>query len=52
MAAQRGGGAWAFAKRVHHPGTRAHPYMVPGARTAVSKAGLTELIVTSWNNAA
>ena len=51
-AAQRAGGAWAFAKRVHHPGTRAHPFMLPGAETAVRRAGLTKAIIVAWNEAA
>ncbi len=41
-----------FAKRVHHPGTAAKPYLVPGARRAVGKRGLGDRIVTAWNRAA
>lgn len=52
-AAQRGGaGGLVFAKRVHHPGTKAHPYMVPGARAAVTKAGVADVITAAWNEAA
>lgn len=40
-----------FAKRVHHPGTRAQPYLLPGAKKAVSDAGVS-IIVTEWNGAA
>lgn len=40
-----------FAKRVHHPGTRAQPYLIPGAKKAVSDAG-ADIIVTEWNGAA
>ncbi len=50
-ATQRAGG-YAFAKVVHHPGTKAHPYMVPGAKAAVTKAGLADVIVAAWNEAA
>ena len=40
-----------FARRVHHPGTRAKPYLVPGAKAALAKTG-ANLIVTAWNEAA
>lgn len=42
---------WVFAKRVHHPGTKAHPYMIPGAKIAVQKTGV-DAIVEAWNSAA
>ena len=38
-----------FAKLVHHPGTRAQPYLIPGAKKAVGV--LRELIATRWNRA-
>lgn len=41
-----------FAMSVHHPGTKASPFMVPGAKLAISKSGLTNLIVKLWNDAA
>lgn len=41
-----------FATRVNHPGSRAKPYLMPGAKTAISKAGLGSVIVTAWNEAA
>lgn len=41
-----------FAKRVNHPGTRAQPYMVPGAQKAVEGAGLKAAVITSWDEAA
>ena len=50
-ATQRAGG-YAFAKRVHHPGTRAHPFMLLGARTAIAKSPLANAIVAAWNDAA
>src|SRR5687768_16544200 len=34
------GGRVRFAKRVQHPGTRAQPFMVPGAQKAVEGVGL------------
>ena len=50
--ATQAAGGFAFAKVVHHPGTKAHPYMMPGAVSAVAKAGLAEVVVTAWNDAA
>jgi len=41
-----------FAMRVNHPGTRAKPYLVPGAKTALRKAGLRDGLVKAWNDAA
>jgi hypothetical protein len=43
---------WAFAKVVHHPGTKPHPYMVRGAKMAIAGAGLTDRIIAKWNGAA
>lgn len=43
--------AWAFATVVHHPGTKAHPYMVRGAQKAIKAAGL-DSFVTAWNRSA
>ena len=39
-----------FARLVHHPGSRAHPYLIPGAKKAAG--GLKDLIITRWNTAA
>lgn len=39
-----------FAKLVHHPGTRPHPYLMPAARKAV--AGMKDVLVSLWNGAA
>jgi hypothetical protein len=39
-----------FATIVHHPGSRAHPYLIPGAKKAAGK--LKDVIVTQWNGAA
>lgn len=41
-----------FARVVHHPGAKPYPFMLPGAKIALRKAGLLDSIVTSWNNAA
>jgi hypothetical protein len=51
-AAVRGGGAYAFAKEVHHPGTKAKPFLVPGARKAVERGGLKDVVIGLWNQAA
>ena len=48
----RTGGRVRFAKRVQHPGTRAQPFMVPGAQKAVQGAGLKATVVEAWNDAA
>ena len=39
-----------FAMVVHHPGSRAHPYLIPGAKKATGK--LKDIIVAQWNGAA
>lgn len=41
-----------FARKVNHPGTRKKPYLVPGAKAAMRKAGLRDAIVKAWNDAA
>ena len=48
----RSGGRVRFAKRVQHPGTRAQPFMVPGAKKAVEGAGLKATVISAWNEAA
>lgn len=48
----RSGGRVRFAKRVQHPGTRAQPFMVPGAQKAVEGAGLKATVVKAWDSAA
>lgn len=47
----RVGAAVTFAKRVHHPGTKAQPYLLPAARKVVDEVGTSE-VVKSWNGAA
>ena len=39
-----------FAMRVHHPGSRPYPFMIPGAQLAVQKSG-ANIIVSLWNGA-
>ncbi len=41
-----------FARIVHHPGTRPYPFMIPGAKLAISKSGLADVVVKAWNDAA
>lgn len=46
-------GRLTFAAKVNHPGTRKQPYLIPGAKAAVSKSGgMKDTIVAKWNNAA
>lgn len=40
-----------FARKVNHPGSKAYPFMEPGAKKAIATAGLTDLIVATWNKA-
>jgi hypothetical protein len=44
----RVGAGVVFAMRVHHPGTKPHPYLAQGARTAVKSSNLSEIIVAAW----
>ena len=46
-----GSSAYAFAKFVHHPGTKAQPFLLPAAEKAVSTVGVGT-IVERWNKAA
>lgn len=47
-----GAGAFVFAKIVHHPGTKAQPFMLPGAKKALDAARLKDIVIRVWNNAA
>ena len=49
---RKGAKAEFFAMRVNHPGTRPKPYLVPGAKAALRKAGMRDDIVKAWNDAA
>lgn len=46
-----GRGDVTFARRVHHPGTTADPFMVPGAKRALEGAGIAKYIVELWDHA-
>lgn len=46
------GGKLVFARAVRHPGTRAQPYLLPGARRAVERLGLGATVIRVWNRAA
>jgi hypothetical protein len=48
----RSGGQVRFAKRVQHPGTKAKPFMLPGAQKALRDVGLKNIVVEAWNDAA
>ncbi len=47
----RKGAAVIFAKRVHHPGTKAQPFLEPAARK-VAATLTTEPLTDAWNGAA
>ncbi len=49
--APRKGAAVVFARRVHHPGTKPYPFLLPGAKRAVASSGLRDVIVNEWNRA-
>ena len=46
-----GAGAYVFAGKVNHPGTKPKPFLLPGAQTATRKQGVP-IIVDLWNRAA
>src|SRR5439155_23222492 len=50
--APRVGAAVIFAKRVHHPGSKPYPFMVPGAWKVIEKGGLKDVVIDTWNSAA
>ena len=47
---RKGARAEFFARRVRHPGTRPHPYLIPGIEKALRLVGL-DAIVQAWNRA-
>ena len=49
---RKGSRATNFARFVRHPGTRARPYLLPGIRRAIERAGIKANIVDAWNRAA
>ncbi len=46
-----GNAAYAFAKVVHHPGTKKQPFLIPAAKKAASDLGIASVVET-WNKAA
>lgn len=49
----KSGTGYRYATRVQHPGTRAQPFMIPGAEAAIAGShGLRDRIYFNWNNAA
>lgn len=46
-----GNAAFIVVKKVHHPGTKAYPFMVPGAQAAIHNADAGD-IIAAWNSAA
>ena len=49
---RRGSEPTTFRRRVNHPGTRAQPYLRPGAEQALREVGLSDIVVSVWNEAA
>lgn len=49
---RKGSVASSFARRVNHPGTRARPYLRPGAEQALREVGLSDAVISVWNDAA
>lgn len=45
-------GGYRYATRVRHPGTKAQPFMVPGAEDAIGDAKLRDGVIDRWNRAA
>lgn len=41
-----------FARSVNHPGTRARPFLRPGAQQALDEVGLADVVIHVWNSAA
>lgn len=48
----RKGATVVFARRVHHPGTKAQPYITASLRDAAAKSGLADVVIEAWNRAA
>lgn len=48
----RTGSDMIFAHEVHHPGTKAQPYIMPAAQEVIAKSGMDELVIKPWNEAA
>jgi hypothetical protein len=47
----KGAGSRIFAAKVNHPGTKAQPFLLPGAVEAVRQVGV-QPIIKAWNDAA
>lgn len=48
----RSGGQVYFRKKVHHPGTKANPFMVRGLTNMLRHFGFSESLIKVWNRAA
>lgn len=47
-----GSAATSFARLVHHPGTKAQPFLMPAAEQAQQEVQLNKAVVELWNEAA
>lgn len=45
-----GNAAFTVVRKVHHPGTKGQPFLVPGGKAAIEGAGLAKEIVAAWDN--
>lgn len=50
--ARSNAGPRVFARKVNHPGTKAQPFLVPGAKKALAGAGFKNIVTKQWNEAA
>ncbi len=50
-ALRKGAKATNFAKLVHHPGSKAYPFMLPGALKALAQVGFGRAAIDAWNRA-
>ena len=48
----RSGADVIFARLVHHPGTKPHPYLIRGAQAAIRSGGLEKEVVLAWEGEA
>lgn len=53
VSTRRGGnGGMAFATLVHHPGTKAQPYIRESVQEAFARSGMAEAVIRRWDDAA
>lgn len=40
-----------FARKVNHPGTKPHPFLMPAAQRALTELNLGDVVIKAWNDA-